>query len=37
MIAKELNAKDIHFPLWGSCLGFGLLTYLAANRTKSRS
>jgi len=29
-IAKEMKKNDIHFPLWGTCLGFQLLAYLAA-------
>lgn len=36
-IAKELNDRGDYFPLWGTCLGFELLTYLSANRVEHRS
>ncbi|XP_015590768.2 chitobiosyldiphosphodolichol beta-mannosyltransferase [Cephus cinctus] len=36
-IAKRANDNGDYFPLWGICLGFELLTYLAANRVEHRS
>ncbi|XP_077291262.1 gamma-glutamyl hydrolase A-like [Arctopsyche grandis] len=36
-IAKSLNDKGQYFPLWGTCLGFELLVYLAANRKDFRA
>lgn len=30
----EINKKGTYLPLWGTCLGFEMLTYLAANNTK---
>ncbi|KAG7172796.1 Gamma-glutamyl hydrolase A-like [Homarus americanus] len=30
-LVKELNSKGIYVPLWGTCLGFEMLTYLGAN------
>jgi gamma-glutamyl hydrolase len=36
-IAFEMNSKVIYFPLWGTCLGFELLTFLSANRTEHRA
>ena len=36
-IAKKLNENGDYFPIWGTCLGFELLTYLAANRVEHRS
>lgn len=35
-IAKEMNDKGSYFPLWGTCLGFELLTYLDSNATEHR-
>ncbi|XP_063696010.1 gamma-glutamyl hydrolase A-like [Culicoides brevitarsis] len=35
-IAKELNDKGDYFPLWGTCLGFELLTYWDADRADHR-
>lgn len=34
--AKELNDNGTYFPLWGTCLGFELLTYLDSNATEHR-
>ncbi|XP_070505868.1 gamma-glutamyl hydrolase-like [Chironomus tepperi] len=36
-IAKQLNENGDFFPLWGTCLGFELLTYLSANRSEHRA
>ena len=36
-IASKLNDKGDFFPIWGTCLGFELLTYLSANRTEHRA
>lgn len=36
-IAKVLNAKGDYFPIWGTCLGYELLGYLAAGSTEIRS
>ncbi|XP_043281459.1 chitobiosyldiphosphodolichol beta-mannosyltransferase-like [Venturia canescens] len=36
-IAKGFNENGDYFPIWGTCLGFELLTYLAANETEHRS
>lgn len=35
-VAVELNVQGGYFPLWGTCLGFELLTYLAANGEEHR-
>ncbi|XP_063698972.1 gamma-glutamyl hydrolase-like [Culicoides brevitarsis] len=35
-IAKELNDNGTYFPIWGTCLGFELLTYLDSNATEHR-
>ncbi|XP_014209476.2 chitobiosyldiphosphodolichol beta-mannosyltransferase-like [Copidosoma floridanum] len=35
-IAKKLNRNNTHFPIWGTCLGFELLTYLEASRREHR-
>uniref|UniRef100_A0A2M3Z531 folate gamma-glutamyl hydrolase n=1 Tax=Anopheles braziliensis TaxID=58242 RepID=A0A2M3Z531_9DIPT len=35
--AIRLNDNGDHFPLWGTCLGFELLTYLAANGAEHRA
>uniref|UniRef100_U5EYI6 folate gamma-glutamyl hydrolase n=1 Tax=Corethrella appendiculata TaxID=1370023 RepID=U5EYI6_9DIPT len=35
-IAVELNKNGSYFPLWGTCLGFELLTYLAADNVEHR-
>ncbi|KAH0951379.1 hypothetical protein HN011_007138 [Eciton burchellii] len=35
-IAKTINEKGEHFPILGICLGFELLTYVAANRIEHR-
>lgn len=35
-IATEINMRGEYFPLWGTCLGFELLAYLAANDTDFR-
>jgi gamma-glutamyl hydrolase len=29
-IAKEMNDNKVYFPLWGTCLGFQLLAFLAS-------
>lgn len=36
-IAVQYNEKGEYFPIWGTCLGFELLTYLAANGTEHRA
>lgn len=36
-IAIEMNDKGIHFPLWGTCLGFELLVYLSAQPNEPRT
>uniref|UniRef100_A0A1A9X0N4 folate gamma-glutamyl hydrolase n=1 Tax=Glossina brevipalpis TaxID=37001 RepID=A0A1A9X0N4_9MUSC len=36
-IAIEMNDNGIHFPLWGTCLGFELLVYLSANSIEPRT
>ncbi|EAA11416.4 AGAP006670-PA [Anopheles gambiae str. PEST] len=36
-IAMQYNENGEYFPLWGTCLGFELLTYLAANGTEHRA
>ncbi|XP_053674477.1 gamma-glutamyl hydrolase-like [Anopheles nili] len=36
-IAMRLNDNGEYFPVWGTCLGFELLTYLAANGTEHRA
>jgi gamma-glutamyl hydrolase len=36
-IAIEMNENGSYFPLWGTCLGFELLTYLSANGTEHRA
>ncbi|RLU18954.1 hypothetical protein DMN91_009312 [Ooceraea biroi] len=36
-IAKTINKRGEHFPILGICLGFELLTYVAANRVEHRS
>ncbi|XP_052893484.1 gamma-glutamyl hydrolase-like isoform X1 [Anopheles moucheti] len=36
-IAVQYNENGEYFPLWGTCLGFELLTYLAANGTEHRA
>lgn len=36
-IAKEINARGEYFPIFGICLGFELLTYIAANRVEHRT
>lgn len=32
-----MNDDGNYFPLWGTCLGFELITYLSANRTEIRA
>lgn len=34
--AKRLNDAGDYFPIWGTCLGFELLTYLDADRREHR-
>jgi gamma-glutamyl hydrolase len=36
-IAVEMNEKGNYFPLWGTCLGFELLTYLSADGVEHRT
>ena len=36
-IATKMNDEGDYFPLWGTCLGFELITYLSANRTEIRA
>uniref|UniRef100_A0A182PMI1 folate gamma-glutamyl hydrolase n=1 Tax=Anopheles epiroticus TaxID=199890 RepID=A0A182PMI1_9DIPT len=36
-IAMQYNDNGDYFPVWGTCLGFELLTYLAANGTEHRA
>ncbi|XP_008214312.2 chitobiosyldiphosphodolichol beta-mannosyltransferase isoform X2 [Nasonia vitripennis] len=36
-IAKKFNKQGDFFPIWGTCLGFELLTYVAANKFEHRS
>jgi gamma-glutamyl hydrolase len=36
-IASNMNENGDYFPLWGTCLGFELLTYLAANGSEHRA
>uniref|UniRef100_A0A7G3ACW2 folate gamma-glutamyl hydrolase n=1 Tax=Lutzomyia longipalpis TaxID=7200 RepID=A0A7G3ACW2_LUTLO len=36
-IAVDLNDRGEYFPLWGTCLGFELLTYLSANSREHRA
>ncbi|TNN77431.1 Gamma-glutamyl hydrolase [Liparis tanakae] len=33
-LALEANERGDYFPLWGTCLGFELLLYMASERTK---
>jgi gamma-glutamyl hydrolase len=36
-IASEMNERGEYFPLWGTCLGFELLTYLSADGNEHRA
>ena len=36
-IAVEMNDKGDFFPIWGTCLGFELLTYLSAKDVEHRA
>ncbi|XP_069702027.1 gamma-glutamyl hydrolase-like [Periplaneta americana] len=36
-LAVEKNKQGDYFPIWGTCLGFELLTYLAANKVEHRT
>ncbi|XP_065074467.1 gamma-glutamyl hydrolase-like isoform X3 [Ochlerotatus camptorhynchus] len=36
-VAEEINIQGGFLPLWGTCLGFELLTYLAANGDEHRA
>lgn len=36
-IAMRYNDNGVYFPIWGTCLGFELLTYLGANGTEHRA
>ncbi|XP_037790699.1 gamma-glutamyl hydrolase-like [Penaeus monodon] len=33
-LVKEANLKGVYLPLWGTCLGFEMMTYLAAGEEK---
>ncbi|XP_047496214.1 gamma-glutamyl hydrolase-like [Penaeus chinensis] len=33
-LVKEANLKGVYLPLWGTCLGFEMITYLAAGQEK---
>ncbi|XP_069700745.1 gamma-glutamyl hydrolase-like [Periplaneta americana] len=35
-LALEMNKKGDYFPIWGTCLGFELLTYAAAHEREHR-
>lgn len=35
-LAVDLNAHDDYFPIWGTCLGFQLMLYLAAGQRELR-
>lgn len=35
-IAKQMNDNNEYFPIWGTCLGFELLTFIDAERVKHR-
>lgn len=35
-IAKKLNEKGQHFPLWGTCMGFQLMLTHSANAVDIR-
>ncbi|XP_013099711.2 gamma-glutamyl hydrolase [Stomoxys calcitrans] len=36
-IAMKINEAGTYFPVWGTCLGFELMVYLAANGTEPRT
>lgn len=36
-IAKEMNDRGEYFPLWGTCLGFELLTWIDAEKREHRA
>lgn len=36
-IAIEMNNQGDYFPIWGTCLGFELLTYLSAHGNEHRA
>jgi len=36
-IATSMNDEGDYFPIWGTCLGFELLTYLSANDNEHRA
>jgi gamma-glutamyl hydrolase len=36
-VAIELNNNGSYFPIWGTCLGFELLTFLDANSVEHRA
>lgn len=36
-IASAMNDNGIHMPIWGTCLGFELLTYLSADGNEHRA
>ncbi len=33
-LALRANERGIYYPVWGTCLGFELLTVVAANETR---
>lgn len=36
-VAIEMNERGNYFPVWGTCLGFELLTYLSADGNEHRA
>lgn len=36
-VASEMNQRGDYFPVWGTCLGFELLTYLSADGDEHRA
>lgn len=36
-LAKQINAQGSYLPIWGTCLGFELLTYVATDRNEHRA
>lgn len=36
-IAADFNDKGSYFPIWGTCLGFELLTYISADGVEHRA
>lgn len=35
-IAKQMNDNGVHFPLFGTCLGFEFLFYVSNNNSECR-